>query len=565
MKFSDFTYERPKIETVENRFNNLLEQFENAKSVFEQEELIRAMNEIRSDFNSMFNIASIKHSINTDDKRFEEEQTFFDVNNPKYQALITRYYRALVNSEFNNELREKLGDQLFDIAKLSISTFKPEIIKDLQRENELSSEYLKLMASAKIMFEGKEYNMKGLDPFCMSTDREVRKKANEAKWSFMSDNQETFDRIFDDLVKVRHKIAQKLGFENFVELGYARMLRTDYNEEQVATFRNLILEYVVPIAQSLRERQAKRIGLDQLKYYDVPLYFENGNPMPKGDPEWILDNGRKMYDEMSPETSAFFDFMMSNELMDVLNRKGKATGGYCTYIDNYKAPFIFSNFNGTSADIDVLTHEAGHAFQVFSSRDIEIPEYLWPTYEACEIHSMSMEFFAWPWMHHFFEEDTDKYKFGHISSSLLFLPYGVSVDEFQHWVYKNPDCTPAERRQEWMRIEKKYAPETNFDGNEYLNSGGYWHRQLHIFQMPFYYIDYTLAQICAFQFWKKSMTNSEEAFDDYVNLCKEGGKRSFLKLIEFANLKSPFDEEAFKEVIGSIKEYLDQTNDANWA
>ncbi|MGE5702539.1 MAG: M3 family oligoendopeptidase, partial [Clostridia bacterium] len=365
----------------------------------------------------------------------------------------------------------------------------------------------------------------------------------------------------DELVKVRTKIARALGYENFVQLGYARMHRSDYNSEMVANFRRQVKEYIVPIATSLKERQRIRIGLDELKYYDEKFSFKTGNPAPKGDPDWIIANGKKMYAELSPETEEFFTFMMENELMDLVSKKGKAGGGYCTYINDYQAPFIFSNFNGTSGDIDVLTHEAGHAFQVYASRQNILPEYTFPTSEACEIHSMSMEFLTYPWMHLFFEEDVEKYKFSHLSDALEFIPYGVSVDEFQHFVYENPDATPAERKAAWREIERNYLPHRNYDESDYLERGGFWHQQSHIFNIPFYYIDYTLAQICAFQFWKRSNEDSKQAWADYLALCKEGGSKSFLELVKDAKLTSPFEDGCVASVTGFIESYLNQVDD----
>ncbi len=564
MKFSQFTYKRPKLEDIKTDFKALIEDFSKSQSAEEQVALINQLNELRSQFDSMFNIASIRHSLNIEDKDFETEQGYFDQNVPEFQALINDYYAVLVNSKFRTELSERFGDQLFAIADLTLKTFDPEILEDMKRENMLASEYQKLIASAKINFEGQELNLKALDPYCMSTDRAMRKKANKAKWDFLAKKQNQLDEIFDKLVKVRTKMAKKLGFKNYIELGYARMLRTDYTPEMVKKFRDKVKEYVVPATVELRERQSKRIGIDDMKFYDTQLYFKQGNPKPKGDPQWILENGRKMYEEMSPETDSFFKFMLENELLDVLNRTGKASGGYCTYITEHKSPFIFSNFNGTSADIDVLTHEAGHAFQVYSSRDIEVPEYLWPTYEAAEIHSMSMEFFAWPWMDNFFEEESDKYRFEHLSSCLFFLPYGVAVDEFQHIIYENPEMTPKERRKTWRELEEKYLPNIDYDNNEYLENGGYWQKQSHIYQLPFYYIDYTLAQICAFQFWKKAHDEPQEAFADYLKLCKAGGSKSFLGLVKLANLQSPFDEECLPNIVGEIHNYLRGISDENF-
>ena len=280
----------------------------------------------------------------------------------------------------------------------------------------------------------------------------------------------------------------------------------------VANFRQQVLEQIVPLASELYDRQSKRLGLDDLKFSDEEFKFKTGNAVPKGKPDWIVKNAAKMYKELSAETGEFFDFMLEQKLLDVETRDGKAPGGYCTFIDEHKAPFIFSNFNGTRGDVDVLTHEAGHAFQVYSSRDVEIMEYQWPTYEACEIHSMSMEFFTWPWMNLFFEEDVEKYYFSHMVGAIQFLPYGVAVDEFQHEVYLKPDMTPAERNQCWRNIEKKYLPQRNFDGIAFLEKGGFWQKQSHIFSAPFYYIDYCLAQICAFQFWKKDQENHQQAW-----------------------------------------------------
>jgi M3 family oligoendopeptidase len=272
-----------------------------------------------------------------------------------------------------------------------------------------------------------------------------------------------------------------------------------------------------------------------------------------------------MYREMSAETDEFFTFMCDNELMDLVNRPTKAGGGYCTMLPSFKAPYIFSNFNGTAHDVDVLTHEAGHAFQCYMSRNLGVPEYYFPTSEACEIHSMSMEFFAWKWMKSFFKEDEDKYQFSHLSGALLFLPYGVSVDEFQHFVYDNPQATPAERNAAWLSIEKKYLPHRNYDGDAFLESGGIWQQQRHIYESPFYYIDYTLAQICALQFWVRTKNDRDSAWKDYVTLCSAGGSKSFLELVSLANLHSPFEDASFVSIVDDITTRLDGVNDAVFA
>ncbi len=564
MKFNDFEYTRPKIEELSNRFDQLVTQFEEASNAEVQGKLMDDIGELRSEFDSMYNICSIRHTINTADKFYEKENEYFDLNTPKYQEMVTKYYKALLKSPFRSELEKTKGSLLFTVADLSTKIFEPSILQDLQEENKLKSEYTKVKAKAKILFRGEEYNLSSILKFHSSEDRDIRKESIEAKWKFFADHAEIFEGIYDKLVKLRTRIAQKLGYKNFIELGYARMLRSDYNAEMVANYRKQILDNVVPISNELKERQRKRLGLDTLYYYDEPFKFKTGNPDPKGTPEWIVNHAKTMYKELSPETDEFFSFMNNMGLMDLVSKDGKATGGYCTFIKKYKAPYIFSNFNGTSHDIDVLTHEAGHAFQVYESRNMDVMEYHWPTYEACEIHSMSMEFFTWPWMNLFFEEDEQKYKFSHLSESILFLPYGVSVDEFQHVVYENPDMTPAERNQAWKTIQEKYMPYKNYGDNEHLAKGAFWQRQSHIFEMPFYYIDYTLAQVCAFQFWKRDQENHEDAWSDYVKLCKAGGSQSFLDLVKYANLRSPFEEGCVASVVGVIKDYLNNVDDSKW-
>ncbi|MBC2724672.1 M3 family oligoendopeptidase [Desulfosporosinus sp.] len=562
MKFKEFTYRRPDLSQVETEFSKLLATFDQAEDVEQQDLAMIAINKLRNQFESSEQLVHIRHTINTTDPFYEEEQSFFDDGMPIYQGLISRYYQSLVNSKFRQALEEKWGKQLFIKAELTIKTFAPEIIEDLQLENKLSSDYTKLLASAKIMFEGEERNLPGLVPFQLSTDRATRKRANEAKYAFFKANEGRLDEIYDGLVKVRSRIAQKLGYPNFIELGYARMMRSDYSPDMVANFRKQVKESIVPAASKLRERQRRRLGTADLTYYDEKFNYQTGNAYPHGDSEWIVDNGRRMYNELSAETGEFFQFMVDNELMDLVSKKGKAGGGYCAYISQYQVPYIFSNFNGTSGDIDVLTHEAGHAFQVYRSKHFQIPEYHWPTYEACEIHSMSMEFFTWPWMDLFFKEDTDKYKYTHLSDALLFIPYGVSVDEFQHYVYAHPEASPQDRKAAWREIERKYLPHRNYEDNDYLERGSYWHQQGHIFGNPFYYIDYTLAQICAFQFWIRSRENRESAWADYLRLCEAGGSQSFLELIELANLVSPFKEGCIASVVKVIEDWLDGVDDS---
>lgn len=562
--FKDYEYKRPNVDEMVQQANELVARFEQADSLATQIDVINDMNSIVADFSTQENLVYIRASIDTNDEFYKAERDFIDEVAPRMEDITTNYYKALVASQFRPELEQKFGKQLFDLADYQIKSFSPEIIELLMQENKLVSEYNKLVASAEIAYKGETYTLAQLGAFAESTDRAERKEILELRTAFFAGHEAEFDRLYDELVKLRHEIATTLGYKNFVELGYVRMNRVDYNAEMVQNFRDQVRDFIVPISQKLYARQAQRIGVERFKFYDEALEFTTGNAKPQGDPDWIVENGRQMYKELSPETHEFFEFMIERDLMDLVAKKGKESGGYCTFVEGYNSPFIFSNFNGTSGDIDVLTHEAGHAFQVYRSRDIEVPEYLWPTYESCEIHSMSMEFFTWPWMELFFKEQAEKYKFSHLASGLQFLPYGVAVDEFQHVVYENPTMTPQERKEAWRKIEKKYLPQRDFDGIEYLENGGFWQRQAHIYNSPFYYIDYTLAQICAFQFWQRSREDFDSAWKDYLHLCDLGGSMSFTKLVQEAGLISPFEDGCVKSVIGTIEQYLNDVDDSQF-
>ena len=563
MKFNEYKYEHLDLEKIKKEFSELIKSFEKAENVEGQVNAFDEIIKLRNHIETMQTLVSVRHSIDTNDEFYDKENEYMDEISPILFGFTNDFYKALVNSKFKDELIQKYGKFLFDLAENTLKTFSPEIIPDAQEENRLSSKYSKLIASAKIDFDGKELNLSQMVPYTQSKDRNIRIEAAKKVAQFFAENQDEFDNIYDSLVKVRTKMAQKMGYKNFVEFGYKQLSRLEYDAKMVEDYRKQVLENIVPLHTELRERQGKRLGVDKLKFYDEAIKFNSGNADPHGSPEWILNNGKTMYKELSKETDEFFTFMTENNLLDLLSKKGKMSGGYCTYIPEHKAPFIFANFNGTSHDIDVLTHEAGHAFQVYQSRGFEVPEYLWPSYEACEIHSMSMEFLTWPWMDLFFENDTDKYKFIHLSEALLFIPYGVTVDEFQHWVYENPEATPKERREKWIEIEKKYLPTRDYGEIEELKNGIFWFRQGHIFSSPFYYIDYTLAQVCAFQFWIKSRENREKAWKDYLNLCKLGGSKPFFELMKSANLKNPFEEGTLAFVIPKIKEYLDNVDDMN--
>lgn len=564
MKFDNYQYHRPDLETLSSSFDQLLSDLEKAENPTAAVGFVRELDRHRRDFDTMYNLCYIRHSIDTTDNFYETENNWFDAHLPDFQQLNNRFYRSLLESKFQKEMEEIFGEQLFNIARMKLEVFSPEIMDDLREENRLATEYMKIKATAEFDLDGTSYNLSTIRAPMVDRDRHRREQAHRAQWAFYAEHRDRIESIFDQLVKVRHRIARTLGFKNFIELGYKRMLRSDYDANRVADFRQQVREQLVPLCTELYERQQQRLGLDRLTIWDEDFRFRTGNAAPQGDPAWIVARAERMYRELSDETHEFFQFMQERGLMNLVSQMGKATGGYCTLIDNYESPFIFSNFNGTSDDIDVLTHEAGHAFQVYESRALGVSDYAWPTYEACEIHSMSMEFFTWPWMELFFEGETEKYKFAHLAGALRFIPYGVAVDAFQHYVYEHPEATPAERNAAWRDLERQYLPQRDYDDIAVLNEGIFWQRQNHIFASPFYYIDYCLAEVCALQFWHRANEDRSSAWRNYLRLCRAGGSRSFLKLVELAGLRSPFERGTMAETLEPVRAYLMGVEDGEW-
>ena len=560
MKFEEFKYERPDIKLAQKKMKELTDVIGSDCDVKTELKAIKDLFKLMDELDTLENIASIRNAVDTTDEFYEKEQEFFDLNRPNLQESYNVFNQRLLRSTNRTQLEKELGTLMFKQAELAEKTFKPEIIPDLQRENKLATEYSKLLASAKIEFDGGVYNLSQMAPFTQNKDRDTRHRASLAVSGFLAEKEQDLDRIYDEMVKVRTSIAHKLGYKNYVQLGYDRLGRTDYNAKDVKQYRDQVYEFIVPIVNDLAKRKAKRIGIKDFKSYDLALSFKSGNPTPKGDRAWQVERAKHMYNELSEETGKFFHRMVDMNVLELDAKKGKSGGGWCTFIPDYNTPYIFANFNGTAHDVKVLTHEAGHAFQVYESRNL-LPPYRWPTLEACEIHSMSMEFITWPWMDRFFIEDTDKYKFDHVASSVEFLPYGVLVDEFQHGIYENPDMSPDDRKALWRTLEKKYLPFKDYDDDAFMEKGTYWFRQGHIFSSPFYYIDYTLAQICAFQYFIWSRENHEKTFENYVSLCKLGGSKPFTGLMESAGLKNPFEPGTIKEIMKPIKAYLDSVDD----
>jgi len=558
MKFSDMPYERVNLDALGKEIDALCEKVRGAKDGDTVLEAFRQFEKLKVHVDTMASLTYVRNSIDTRDKFYEAEQEFYDTSLPSFEEHTQNFMLAVLESPYRKAVSDAAGELMFKNMEMELKTFSPEVIDLLSKENKLVSDYQKLIASAKISFDGKQLNISQLGAYKENADRDVRHAAYKAESGFYMSHADELDSIFNELVKVRTEIAKKLGFKSFTELAYLRRTRNCYDPEMVANFRRQVVTDLVPIVKELKRRQAERIGItaDEMHIWDDPCKFREGNPKPMGTPDDIMAAGKRMYEEMSNETGEFINFMYDNELLDLIAKEGKAVGGYCTEFPEYKSPFIFSNFNGTAGDVDVLTHEAGHAFASYMTRNFEFTENAQPTMESCECHSMSMEFFAWKWLELFYGDDTDRAKYMHLESALLFIPYGCMVDHFQHIVYDNPELTPSERHKKWLELEKIYRPYMQFGDVDFYALGRGWQRQLHIYHYPFYYIDYCLAQTVSLKFWSMSQKDYTDAWERYMRFVREGGKKTFVGLCKTADIAIPFEDGAMKQICETAADWL---------
>ena len=558
MKFSEMPYARPDLNELKQQLQSLTDQLKAAPDYAAAREAFLAQQKLSMHIDTLATLSSVRNSIDTRDKFYDAEEEFWNEAGPELRAYDDAWTAAMLESPFRKEFAAEYGDLMFLNAEIARKAFSPAIVEELKQENQLVQDYQKLIASAQIEFEGNTYTISQLSPFKNDPDDARRLAAWQAEGGWYKAHQPELDEIYDKLVKLRDAMGRKLGYDGYTQMGYYRMGRNCYTKQDVEKFRAAVIKYVVPVAASVYEAQAKRLGKTYpMTFADNALGFRSGNPKPCGTPDDILAQGKRFYEALSPETGEFFNTMLDNELLDVLSTPGKRAGGYCTSLGDYHVPFIFANFNGTQHDVEVVTHEAGHAFAAYLNRDRVPTETIWPSLEGCEVHSMSMEFFTNPWMNLFFGDRADDFKKSQVEDAVAFIPYGCMVDEFQHIVYDHPEMTPAERKEAWKGLEKVYKPHLDF-GEEYpfFGTGSYWQRQNHIYAGPFYYIDYCIAQTSAFQYRIWMEKDYRAAFDSYLKFSRESGSGFYAEMLEENGLKSPFKEGTIQEIVKGIRELL---------
>ena len=501
----------------------------------------------------MNSLCFIRFSLNTRDEFYLAEKTYYDENMPRLSACGANFNRAFLSSPHLSAALDLINPNVAKVYELALKVTDEKIVPDMAEEAALVTEYDKLMSEMNFRFKGRNMPLSMLRKYFNDAVRATRRQAMECAGIQMMKHAVKLDGLFDKLVKVRARMAKKMGLPSYAVMGDMLMGRYSYGRKELRAYRDETAAGVVPLVSQMKKDFAQKLGIERITLYDNEVYFKDGDPAPVHGPEGLFAAAKEMYHDMGEASGEFIDEMLAADAFDVFARDGKWGGGYCTSIDDYGQPFILANFNGSSGDVDVLTHEAGHAlayYEMFrSGADYELNL---GTMSVAEIHSMAMEFFAWKYADKFFGRRADDYRKMHLASSLTFLPYGVEVDEFQEICYNEPTMTPDERNELWRSLDAKYRPYLSAEGIPYFEKGTRWQYQMHIYENPMYYIDYCLSQTVAHMFLLDSLNDYHGAFDKYTRLLRTAGELPFGELVESVGFENPLKGGVLTDVTSKV-------------
>jgi M3 family oligoendopeptidase len=490
---------------------------------------------------------------NTQDAVAEEAVRYFrEQIQPIAEVVNAKVREILLASRHRPHLEARFGALLFRYFELEQESFAAVNIPLIVEEGEIQADYQKTLGAAQIRVGDQTLTLPRALALTADPDEAVRKEAWLAVGRWVQSKSPELHGYYSELVERRHQRAQNLGEATFIPMGYRGMFRTDYGPAEAAAFREGILRHVVPLAAKIRRMQAEALGAATVKPWNMG-YFPGFSLAPDVAPvETQLSNAATLFARLHPTLLGHFQRMVEGKLIDLENRPGKQPGAFCTTFDDEGLVAILCNSTGASKDIGTLIHEMGHAFQAWESGWIEPLELRWPTSDAAEIHSMGMEFLSLPEIEAFFTpEDAAKFRRLKLIDTVVLLPYIATVDAFQHWIYANPENTPEERDDEWCRLWDLFMVGVDWEGFEEFQAVR-WKYQAHIFEAPFYYIDYGIAESGAMQLWRKALDDRERTMEIYLKLCRIGGTQSVLEIFRSGEMQSPFDPDVFQPLMAAV-------------
>jgi oligoendopeptidase F len=425
--------------------------------------------------------------------------------------------------------------------------------------DELRQKYQKIIGAMTVTFRGEERTLAQMAPFLEGTDRSVRRDAWDLAVNRRLEDRHPLDQLFDQMKQFRIEIAREAGFGNFVEYAFCDRERFDYGIEDSIRFQKAVERVVVPLTRQIQEKHRAALGVDVLRPWDLSVDPLGRPPLqPFFDVEQLAAGTESIFREVDPELGGQFAFLRSKQLLDLANRKGKAPGGYQTTLEDVRLPFIFMNAVGLDSDVRTLLHEGGHAFHTLACRGEPLSAYRDCPLEFCEVASMTMELLGARRLDPFYNEgDADRSYRKLLEGIVLILPWIATVDAFQHWIYTNPLHTLEERKGAWKDLLDRFGGLVDWSGHEEARDHS-WHRQLHIFLYPFYYIEYGIAQLGALQIWQRALSDPAGAVADYKKALALGGSRPLPELFAAAGIRFDFSEEVIASLMETIRVELEK-------
>ena len=558
-KVREFCYERANLKSATEFVDKAIKRVKKAKSAEEIVDIRAEVNTLMNTVSTQSSLSYIRHSLDVREKYYEAERDYYDEHLPPLLAKVAAFGKAIIESPHIARVEKLLGPIIVQNMRAEALVTDDVIVADMVEENKLVSEYDRLMAETTFLWEGEYLTLSEIIKYTKSADRETRKKAFTVLGEKLETISDKLDGLYDKLVKVRTTMAKKMGFNDYSEMGDIRIGHVTYGRKEIAVFRESTLKDVVPTLKRLKLKLALKLGIrGRMHLYDDDSYIAGGNIDPVVSAEDLFKAAQDMYNDIDKSLGEFFKEMCDAEAIDYVSREGKMPGGYAELLYDFGQPFIFANFNGTMDDVGVLTHEFGHAYAFKRAYVNRIdPTVLVGGMETAETHSMSMEQLANKYNDKFYGNRAKEATYQQVFDAFAFLPYGVIVDMFQEIVYKNPNMTPAERNKLWLDLENVFRPYLEMSDIPYINKGGRWQYQRHIYEVPFYYIDYCLSTVMALQFGVLAVTDYDAALSKYLKLVEAGGTKPLDTLAHEAGLISPFDADALKKLCKDVSQYIE--------
>lgn len=504
----------------------------------------------------------INMTCDTENKALEEAFTFFCMHiQPHIQPYADRLNRKLIDSPFTKELdKDKYFTYLRNIRK-SIELFREENVPIQAEMSVLQQQYGVISGKMTVTVKDQEYTLQQASKFLEDHDRslreEVYRKINERR---LQDKNE-LNNLFNTLIGKRHQIALNAGFPNFRDYKFKELGRFDYNKENCFQFHDAVKKHVLPLVDLIYERKKKKLGYDTLRPWDLEAEPKGVEPLqPFKNGEDLLQKTIACFNELHPFFADCLRKMNEMKRLDLDSRKGKAPGGYNCPLAETGAPFIFMNAAGQTSDVTTMVHEGGHAVHSFLSHPLELSAFKEYPMEIAEVASMAMELFSMEHWQFFFsnKKDLNMAKLKELEKVITIFPWIATIDRFQHWIYENPTHTEQQRTEEWNRLLKEFSSsQIDFSGLEEYRSYS-WQRQLHLYEVPFYYIEYGIAQLGAIGLWKQFKQNKEQALNNYINALSEGGTKTLPELYKSAGLEFDFSPDYIKDLMLFVRDEISQ-------